>query len=255
MPPFGLPHGPLLTFDCGNSTIQGRRWDGALWSTSSVRPDFSELAAFVRAAPADDREQPLRAVAVSVVASALQALREALADVPLEVADVDLRCPLKLDYETVATLGADRWVGAYAAHRVHGSAIVVDCGTATTVNVVDGSGTFRGGAIAPGLAAFVAGLAEKAPALPAADLDAQPRLPGRSTQASVDAGVLLGWASLVEGLVAAARRGGDPDATLVITGGNAERLMRLGSFDAVLSPSLLHDGLELLAEANPGQLR
>ncbi|MFT4841431.1 MAG: type III pantothenate kinase [Planctomycetota bacterium] len=234
----------LLTIDCGNSTIRCRRADLAIWATDSMRPDFADLASFVGL-------RPTRALAVSVVSSALTAIRKALPNVHVAVADVDLKCPLQLAYKTKATLGADRWLGAFAAYRRFGAAITVDCGTATTVNVVDAAGVFHGGAIAPGLAAFVAGLSQKASALPAANLDAAPVMPANSTQGCIDAGVLLGWAGLVERLVRDALRY-CPTAKLVVTGGNAERLRRLGvaALDdeaCAFVPELLHDGLAELA--------
>lgn len=238
---------PLLTIDCGNSTIRCRRPDGSIWSTSSSEPDFDTLAGFVGSGP-------MRAVAVSVVPAALAAVRAALPAVDVAVADVDIPCPLSLAYTTTATLGADRWLGAFAAHRRFGAAITVDCGTATTVNLVDAEGVFHGGAIAPGLAAFVAGLAQKAGALPAANLDARPSMPARSTQECVDAGVLLGWAGLVERLVRDAMAH-CPEAQLVVTGGNAERLRKLGvaAIDgAVFAAELLHDGLAELAASVEG---
>ncbi|MCK5945556.1 MAG: type III pantothenate kinase [Planctomycetes bacterium] len=231
----------LLTIACGNSTIRCRDDGGAAWSTGSRRPDFATLAAFVG-------DGHPRALAVSVVPAALAAIRAALASlgVAVEVAGVDLPCPLALAYDTVDTLGADRWLGAFAAHRRHGSAITVDCGTATTINVVTADGAFRGGAIAPGLGAFVAGMAARTPALPAADLDAEVAVPAPSTQSCVDAGVLLGWAGLVERLVAEARAAA-PDATLVVTGGDAARLLPRTALRFEHRPELLHEGLRALA--------
>lgn len=246
----------LLTIDCGNSTIRCRRDDGLVWATDSTRPDFASLATFVGS-------RATRAVAVSVVPAALAATRSALAglDVAIAVADDDLPCPMPLAYDTVATLGADRWLGAFAAHTLFGggpdggtrAVITIDCGTATTVNVVDRDGVFHGGAIAPGLAAFVAGLAAKAPALPAADLDADPVLPAKSTQACVDSGVLLGWAGLVERLVAGVQDAFDGEAGLVLTGGNATRLLRLSDIGLAAEhvPDLIHDGLVALAGVRP----
>ncbi|MEC9048835.1 MAG: type III pantothenate kinase [Planctomycetota bacterium] len=233
----------LLTVDCGNSTISCLDDAGQRWSTSSRGPDFSSLAAFVGArAP--------RVLAVSVVAAALSAVTEAFSAIGLEVevAGEHLPCPLRLDYETVETLGADRWLGAFAAHRRFGAAVTVDCGTATTVNVVTHEGVFRGGAIAPGLDAFVAGMTAAAPALPAADLDAAAAAPASSTQACVDAGVLIGWAGMVERLVGEARAGA-PDAALVVTGGNATRLAPRLTLACEHHPDLLHQGLRALAVA------
>lgn len=233
---------PLLTVDCGNSTIQCRDGAGRRWSSDRAAPDFRGLEAFVG-------DSAPRVLAVSVVEDGLAAASSAFAALGLqvEVAGVDLPCPLRLDYETVDTLGADRWLGAYAAHERFGAAVAIDCGTATTVNVVTAEGVFRGGAIAPGLAAFVAGMRAVTPALPAADLDAAPQVPASSTQRSVDAGVLLGWAGLVERLVAEARAAA-PGAPLVVTGGNAARLLRCTALEVEHRPDLLHEGLRALAQ-------
>jgi pantothenate kinase type III len=235
----------LLTVDCGNSTIRIRRADGEYWATATPKPDFDGLGLFLG-------DGSLRAVVASVVPSALGDVCAHLSKmgIPTQVAGVDLSCPLHMVYDTVETLGADRWLGAYAAYVKYGASITVDCGTATTVNLVDATGAFRGGAIGPGLAAFVAGLKAMAPALPSADLDATPCIPAQSTQKCVDAGVLLGWVGLVERLVTDACRGAS-DSKVVVTGGNAARLLRLSAAlkqqgNCVHVPGLLHDGLVAL---------
>lgn len=247
----------LLTIDIGNSTACCRRADGAVWSTTSSAPDVDGLLAFVLApgAPAS------RCVAVSVVPDAARQIEAGLRDrgVAVEFAGRDLLCPLPLRYRTPETLGADRWVGALAAHRRclaaggPGAVLTVDCGTATTVNAVAMDGAFCGGAIAPGLAAFVTGMRRTAPALPSADLDAHPVMPGATTQASVDAGVLVGFAGMVQALVrelraVVAEGTNEASVPVVLTGGQARRLLGLlpdeHGYEHV--PELLHDGLAAL---------
>jgi type III pantothenate kinase len=238
----------LLTIDCGNSTIDCvRATAGERLRLATDAPELTQLAAFVAAAPLQG------CMAVSVVPAALHRVRVLLerAAVPLRVAGVEVPCPLPLDYATPATLGADRWVGALAAHRLHGRAVVVDCGTATTVNVVDADGTFRGGPIAPGLRAMVLGMRAATPALPMPSLDAPPSMPPRSSQAAVDTGVLLGYCGMVERLVADAVRVARGPATIVITGGNAPRLLAHTRLHGVHAPDLVHAGLRLLAAAVP----
>jgi type III pantothenate kinase len=237
----------LLTADCGNSTIDCQRHaDGARVRIAADQP-VDAVAAALRAFVLGGTVR--RCIAVSVAPEALARLRAMLAalQVPLAVAGDDVRCPLPLDYETPHTLGADRWVGALAAWRLHGRAVVLDCGSATTVNLVDADGTFRGGAIAPGLRALAAGMAAATPALPAPDLDAAIAMPPRATQAAVDTGVLLGWCGLVERLAAAALHASRGPATLVVTGGNAERLLRHTRLRPVHVPDLVHRGLRGLA--------
>jgi type III pantothenate kinase len=233
----------LLTIDCGNSTIDCRRdVDGLRMRFDAQAVAAGELARFV--AP-----EIRRCVIVSVAPTSLTIVQETLRERAVEsrIAGVDVPCPLPLAYDTPATLGADRWVGALAAHREHGRAVVVDCGSATTVNLVDADGTFRGGAIAPGLRALVVGMAAATPALPAPDLTAVPRWPPRTTQDAVDTRVVLGWCGMVERLVAAAIAGSHGPATVVVTGGNAERLLAHGRLRAVHVPDLVHRGLGLLA--------
>ena len=192
-------------------------------------------------------------MAVSVVPDGLLALTAASAarGIPLQVAGRELPCPLRLEYDTPRTLGADRWVGALAAFRRYGRSIVVDCGTATTVNLVDGDGVFRGGSIAPGLGALVTGLAVAAPALPIPRLDAEPAVPPRNTQSAIDTGVLLGYCGLVERLVSATLRAARGPAQVVLTGGHAARLLRHTNLHPVHVPDLVHQGLRALVGATP----
>lgn len=236
----------LLTVDCGNSTVDCMRHaDGARRSLPAAALDGADLRAFATGVPGI-RRVAIVSVVPAIVPGLLATLRAT--GLVVRVAGAELPCPLPIAYETPETLGADRWVGALAAHRAHGRAVVVDCGTATTVNLVDADGTFRGGAIAPGLRAFSAGLAAVTPALPPPDLDAAPAMPPRSTQAAVDTGVLLGWCGLVERLVAGALRTAGGPSRVVVTGGNAPRLLRHTRLVAVHEPDLVHRGLMLLAE-------
>lgn len=230
----------LVTVACGNTTVDCLRHD------DGVRARFAhDRAGEVEAFVAGSR----RIVAVSVVPSALASLRSAAArtSIPVDCAGVELSCPLRLDYATPTTLGADRWVGCLAAHREAGRAIVVDCGTATTVNLVDEDGTFRGGPIAPGLRAIELGMRHATPSLPAPRLDVEPSALPRTTQDAVDAGVLLGYCGLVERLVAGAIAAARGSATVFLTGGNAERVARHARLRARSAPDLLHRGLRLLA--------
>lgn len=237
----------LLTLDCGNSTLDcldhatGRRLRWPHGADRAVLDAFlSEVPAGRCAGVAVNHHAVLDHCAHLLERRGLRLLR----------VGVELSCPMPLDYETPQTLGADRWLGALAAHRRHGAAVVVDCGSATTVNVVDAAGVFRGGAIAPGLGALAAGMAAATPRLPAARLGSRPSLPPRSSQAAVDTGVLLGFCGMVERLVADHRRVLRGSATVVVTGGNADLLLSHTRLLPVHEPDLVHAGLaQLLREA------
>jgi type III pantothenate kinase len=231
----------LLTLDRGNTTL-----DVMLHGPARRRARLTDdggLQDFLAG------ERPDRAVAVSVVPDGLEPALAVLrgAKIPVAVAGVDLRCPLPLDYATPATLGPDRWLSALAAHRRFGRAVVVDCGSATTVNLVEDDGTFRGGAIAPGLRAVVEGMAAVTPRLPRAEPSRDGNVPSRSSADAVNTGALLAFCGAVERIVAdtiAAARG---PCSILITGGHAEDYLRRGRLRPRLEPALVHEGLCLLA--------
>lgn len=232
----------LLTLDRGNSTL-----DAMLHGPGGRRQRLDPtrgLASFL----ASDR--PTDCVAVTVVPDGLGAVERELEHlgVRLRLAGRELPCPLPLDYATPATLGPDRWLGALAAHRRYGRAIVVDCGSATTGNLVESDGTFRGGAIAPGLQALVAGMRQQTPHLPAAEPERAAALPARSSAASVDAGAMLMFCGGVERLCADLLRAARGPATVVLTGGNAGHYLRHGRLQPIHCDDLVHQGLVLLAE-------
>lgn len=241
---------PVLTVDRGNTTL-----DCCLVADGGVRrarlaPTRAALVEFLDAGPS-----PVRAAGVTVVRYGLADVAEELAAraIPFATAGHDLACPLALDYAEPATLGADRWVAAVAARALYGDALIVDCGTAVTVDAVTQEGRFRGGAIAPGLTAMAVGLAHAAPALPRPPLGADAHaaaplaFPTECSTDAVTAGVHIGCAALVEGLVARlAAYVGLSQAPVVLTGGDADIVLRYAtrSFESV--PDLVHRGLREL---------
>jgi type III pantothenate kinase len=232
----------LLTIDRGNSTL-----DVMLHGDGGRRARLSpsdSLDAFLGA------HRPRAAVAVTVVKGGLDG---AVADlrrfgINVAIAGVDLPCPLPLDYATPATLGHDRWLSALAAHRLYGRSIVIDCGSATTVNLVEEDGTFRGGAIAPGLRAIVEGMAIVTPGLPRATPRAAVAFPPRSSADAVNTGALIAFCGAVERIVADTMAAARGPATVVLTGGHAEDYLLRGRMRPRMEPDLVHAGLHILAE-------
>lgn len=232
----------LLTLDRGNSTL-----DAMLHGPVSRRRRLDPTASLRDFL---GNERPTAAICASVVGGGLASAVVELESlgIPVAHAGLTLACPLPLDYETPHTLGVDRWLGALAAHRRYGRSIVVDCGTASTINLVDEDGTFRGGAIAPGLRSMARGLAAGAPALPPAGFDVAIEVPPRSSTAAVSTGVLLAFCGSIERLVAELRAAAAGPCTVVLTGGHADDYVRWGRLRPVLVPDLVHQGLRILAE-------
>ena len=161
--------------------------------------------------------------------------------------------PLAVRLAEPHKVGIDRLAAAAAAGLVkapHSGAIVVDCGTAATVDMIDADGGFLGGAILPGPALMARALAEGTSRLPqvaALERSAPPAMPGRSTEDAIAAGIGWGMKGAIERLVAEARGTLGPDAALILTGGwrSAVRDALPGAIDL---PDLTLAGIALAAE-------
>ncbi|MBU6421827.1 MAG: type III pantothenate kinase [Gammaproteobacteria bacterium] len=154
-------------------------------------------------------------------------------------------------YLDPAQLGADRWaavVGAFS--RYGGPAGVIGCGTAITVDTVNGEGRHLGGLIAPGLAVMRRALAEAAPVLPA-DANGDSVLFARDTRSAVSSGVLRAAAGFIERVVAEIRERQGAQVKWLLTGGDAEALQAVLREPFTLAPHLVLEGLAVLAEARP----
>ncbi len=233
----------LLTLDRGNSTLDCMLRGPDTEHRANLTPESrKELREFLAG------HLPCSAVGCSAVLGGLDAVARNLADlgVEMQLAGRDLPCPLQLRYSTPETLGTDRWVAALAAYRQWGAACVVDLGTATTVDLVDGNGVYRGGAIAPGFSALVTALAAQAPALPATPPNTGFGTPPESSNEAVAMGVQIGFCGMVERLVADMIEGEPGPLPVLLTGGAAPHYLRHGRLNPVHVPDLVHRGLGLL---------
>lgn len=245
--------GAVLTLDRGNSTLDCMVWGETPSSTRRAWLEPWDTAGLQRFLAGGC---PPRAVGLTVVAGGLDPAQVVLGDLGCPLAQVgrELEVPLQVVYQDPRTLGADRLVAALAAHVEHGRGVVVDLGTAVTVSLVR-DGVFLGGAIAPGPVAMARGLHASAPALPRVDLAAAIRLPAESSADAVNAGVVVGFCSLVDGLVRAVAAAADLEsAPHLLTGGQAGLYLEAsgpqgGGLPFVHVPDLIHRGLRWLASA------
>jgi len=148
------------------------------------------------------------------------------------------------------SLGADRAVNALAAHAgFAGDLIVVDFGTATTFDVVDGDGAYQGGIIAPGINLSLDALVANTAKLPRIAIE-HPRtdsVTGRNTEDQMQIGVFWGYVAMMEGLIARLKAEIGRPTKVVATGGLALLFQRHTSiFDAV-DADLTLKGLAILA--------
>jgi len=148
-------------------------------------------------------------------------------------------------------VGADRIVDALAAFRLYGGpACIVDFGTATTFDAISPSGDYLGGAIAPGIGIARDALAERTAQLPKVDLHPPPSPIGKNTIHAMQSGLLFGYVSLVEGMVARFRGELGPKMKVIATGGLAELIAKETAVIQIVAPWLTLDGLRMIFELN-----
>ena len=158
--------------------------------------------------------------------------------------------PIALDVDEPQNVGADRALNAIAAHAKHpGELIVIDFGTATTFDLVDASGAYKGGIIAPGINLSLDALVSAAAKLPRIAIEAPKdnlSVIGRTTQSQMLIGIYWGYVAMLEGLTERMKRELGSPATVVATGGLAHLFDKhTNVFDAI-EPDLTIQGLSLL---------
>ncbi len=197
-----------------------------------------------------------RAAIVSVVPALTTTLEELcrryLHCEPFVVAP-GIKSGIKIQYEDPRALGADRLVALVAAQARYGTpALVLDFGTATTFNVLDATGTFIGGAIAPGLNIEAEALHRFTAKLPLVEIAPPPRALATNTRDALRSGIFLGYTGLVEGLIARLRAE-MPDSDhlhVIATGGLAPLIAPHCPSIEIVDSQLALEGLRILYEMN-----
>src|SRR5262249_5262899 len=173
---------------------------------------------------------------------------------PMRV-DSELDRGMPILYDNPAEVGADRIVNSIAAYERFGRAakrplIVVDFGTATTLDAITANGEYLGGAICPGVQISADALFQRAARLPRIDVRKPARIVGRTTVGAMESGLFLGYVGMVEGL---ARRMTDElggNAITIATGGLAPVIAPETPLIAHVSPDLTLHGLRMIWERN-----
>ncbi len=163
-----------------------------------------------------------------------------------------IKTGLNIKYDNPKEVGADRIVNSVAAYRTYGGpCIVIDCGTATTFNVITERGEFAGGAISFGLKASADALCQKAAKLPKIELVKPERVIGKSTITNMQSGIIYGYVGMVEYLVAKlkAEMGGD-NIKVIATGGLSEIVSANSDVIDVVDRTLTLRGLYILFKMN-----
>ncbi len=180
----------------------------------------------------------------------LQVLASKYFDVePLVAGEAPVEWGIALDIDEPSSLGADRAINVIAAHARHPEdLIIIDFGTATTFDVADYKGAYKGGVIAPGINLSLDALVGAAAKLPRIAIEA-PRdnsVIGTNTEDQMHIGVYWGYIAMIEGLVERTRAEIGRPAKVVSTGGLASLFNEHTDIFDVIEPDLTIQGLAML---------
>jgi type III pantothenate kinase len=239
----------ILAVDAGNTRVKWGLWHdrGFVARGSVLTADAAALANALQGLA-----RPRQTIGCNVAGTEVAARIEA-ALVPGElsvrwVQSERRQCGVTSGYAEPAQLGADRWCALIAARmRLTGPSLVVNAGTAVTIDALTGDGFFLGGLILPGMALMADALARATAGLP--------RQTGRletfptSTANAIHSGALQAVCGAVERMAQAMSAAGHPQPQLVLSGGAAETLAPLLARPAVVAPDLVLEGLVAIARA------
>lgn len=251
----------LLAIDIGNTEITLGLFSGPELERSwriMTHPDRTadEWAVLLRAlydqAGLDVTETD-RSILASVVPMATESVADGVVDatgtVPTVVTAANL--PIRLDVEEPQTVGADRMINTLAASRLFGvDTIVVDFGTATTLDCITSDGRFLGGIIAPGIRTAGENLVRRAAKLSATEISPPEHAIGKRTEDCIRAGLVFGTADAVDGMVRRIKAEWPTREApkVVATGGLAALVAKFSTEIEEVHPDLTLQGLRIAAE-------
>ena len=162
-----------------------------------------------------------------------------------------LKTGLNIQVEVPSQVGADRIVIAVAALAEYTAPLILmDMGTATTIEVVEPENRYLGGVIFPGVRVSLDALTSRAAQLPGISLDNPKSVIGKNTVDCMRSGMMYGTAAMIDGLVERIEEELGHKCTLVATGGMAQFIVPLCKRDFILEKNLLLKGLNLIYKKN-----
>lgn len=234
----------ILFVDAGNSRIKAALRNEGKWEiTFSGRPgELNSMLEYIKTS------QRIELVVVSsVVDRVTEALQSAIGGRFRQLTVNDIPAG-NLDYKTPDTLGIDRYLACRGARILAEKepVIVVDAGTACTIDFMDGEGIYRGGVITAGLGMIEAALQSYTPALPVTSRKVPENWPGKSTGECLQWGVTGGFLDMLQAAIGRYRHQYGV-SQLWLTGGDAGDIKGLLSGPARLEPNLVFEGMYDLA--------
>jgi len=257
----------LLAIDVGNTNIvlggmegDSIRFRGRV-STERGRTEdeYAALFAHLFELRGIDREDVQGAIVSSVVPELRTVMVRAvqmLCGVTPLVVGAGVKTGLNIRIDNPSQLGSDLVVGAVGAlSKYPVPMLVLDFGTATTLSVLDGKGSYLGGMIMPGLRLAVGALASQTAQLPHVDLVAPKNIIGRNTIDCMNSGAIYGNAAMLDGIIQRVEEElGEPIAAVVGTGGLMKQIAPYCKRKITVDEDLMLWGLKIIYEKNKGSV-
>ncbi len=253
----------LLAIDAGNTNTVFALFDGAVmrgvWrSDTKAQRTGDEYAVFLHALMQEKGLDP-KDITAAILGSVVPEANFNLVKLCREHFGCELRCVgtadidpgIQILLDRPEEIGADRIinaVGGLAGHKP--PLLIVDFGTATTFDVVDGDGNYIGGVIAPGIQLSLRALHMAAAKLPRIDVAPSKRVIGKNTQEAVQSGIYWGYVGLIDGLITRIKAEHGQPMTVLATGGLAALFRSVLPAIQHHDPDLTLKGLRLLHERN-----
>jgi len=254
----------LLAIDIGNTNIViGVFEDERLRATWRLSTDFHKLedeyaSVFLnllslKGLAFADIDCAIISSSVPPLVTVFEGLCQRYFEVSPMVVGPGTKTGVRISIDNPREVGADRVVNAAAGHRLYGGPlIVIDFGTATTLDAVSEEGDYLGGAIAPGMGISAEALFEHAAKLPRVELVRPQKAIGRNSVSAMQSGIIFGYVGLIEGIVVRMRKELGGTAKVIATGGLADIICRETDVVDAVEPDLTLVGLRLVYELNRG---
>jgi type III pantothenate kinase len=252
----------LLAIDIGNTNVVLGVFDGEklvenwrVGTNTQITPDeyamiFKDLFGFAGIEFAQIQGVIISTVVPPLLPVMAEMSRKYFKIEPMVVTH-ELKTGIAILTDNPKEVGADRIVNAAAAYKLYGGPIiVVDFGTATTFCAITKKGEYLGGAICPGMKISAEALFKRASKLPRVELVKPAQVIGSDTISAMQAGIIYGYAGLVDGIVERMKKELSTDARVVATGGLAELVSLETKTIQEIKPHLTLEGLHLLFEIN-----
>lgn len=261
----------LLVIDVGNTNTVLGLYEGQKlahhFRIATHRGGTSDEYGTLMAQLVERRGVDPKAVTSSILASVVPNLNRAFTEActryfggPPVVVGPGVKTGMPILVDQPAEVGADRIVNAVAGWHAYRSALViVDFGTATTFDAVTEKGEYVGGAIAPGVDISMDALFSRAAKLPRVELKRPPKVIGKNTVAALQAGILYGYAGLVDELILRTKEelaGPHPTkpVKVIATGGLAGLFEGVCKHIEKIDEFLTLDGLRIIHDINKNQV-